>query len=218
MSRHVCVTLISFSTHNPIFLLLFRYAASRLCVGISGKSDAPILSYKLHIDALTPAIATAYVFNSAVSTVKEKFAQLHQKPLPSAAASHNNDVDPFPTPTPPGLAFEVMVLALALKPALAWHAVDVANQVRELTGGQGYLSCNYFGELIGFAHAGLTAEGDSKVLWMKVTKELLSKEKVNETMLLTSSIKHENLKTIVSAGIMRPSLADKIISILGMCC
>lgn len=33
---------------------------------------------------------------------------------------------------------------------------------RERCGGQGYLSCNRFGELIGFAHAGMTAEGDNR--------------------------------------------------------
>ena len=33
---------------------------------------------------------------------------------------------------------------------------------RERCGGQGYLSVNRFGELIGFAHAGMTAEGDNR--------------------------------------------------------
>lgn len=39
-------------------------------------------------------------------------------------------------------------------------------------GGQGYLSVNRFGQLIGFAHAGVTAEGDNRVLFQKVAKEL----------------------------------------------
>lgn len=39
-------------------------------------------------------------------------------------------------------------------------------------GGQGYLSVNRFGQLIGFAHAGATAEGDNRVLFQKVAKEL----------------------------------------------
>lgn len=33
---------------------------------------------------------------------------------------------------------------------------------RERCGGAGYLSVNRFGELIGFAHAGMTAEGDNR--------------------------------------------------------
>ena len=33
---------------------------------------------------------------------------------------------------------------------------------RERCGGQGYLSCNRFGHIIGFSHAGMTAEGDNR--------------------------------------------------------
>jgi hypothetical protein len=40
-------------------------------------------------------------------------------------------------------------------------------------GGQGYLSCNRFGGIIGFAHATVTAEGDNRVLMQKVAKELI---------------------------------------------
>ena len=42
----------------------------------------------------------------------------------------------------------------------------------ERCGGQGYLAVNQFGEAIGGAHAGITAEGDNRVLWQKVTKEV----------------------------------------------
>lgn len=51
---------------------------------------------------------------------------------------------------------------------------ETATTCRERCGGQGYLSCNRFGQLIGFAHAGMTAEGDNRVLMQKVAKELLS--------------------------------------------
>jgi hypothetical protein len=39
---------------------------------------------------------------------------------------------------------------------------ETATICRERCGGQGYLSCNRFGTLIGFAHAGMTAEGDNR--------------------------------------------------------
>lgn len=39
--------------------------------------------------------------------------------------------------------------------------------------GQGYLSANRLGHVIGFAHAGMTAEGDNRVLMQKVTKEVM---------------------------------------------
>ena len=39
---------------------------------------------------------------------------------------------------------------------------DTATTCRERCGGQGYLSCNRFGAILGFAHAGMTAEGDNR--------------------------------------------------------
>ena len=48
---------------------------------------------------------------------------------------------------------------------------DTATTCRERCGGQGYLSVNRFGQILGFAHAGMTAEGDNRVLFQKVAKE-----------------------------------------------
>lgn len=45
---------------------------------------------------------------------------------------------------------------------------------------KGYLSCNRFGSIIGFAHAGITAEGDNRVLFTKVAKELTASLHVPE--------------------------------------
>lgn len=63
---------------------------------------------------------------------------------------------------------EVVVLCCAIKPLCAWNAEDVGTTCRERCGGQGYQSCNRFGMVIGFAHAGMTAEGDNRVLMQKV--------------------------------------------------
>ena len=50
-----------------------------------------------------------------------------------------------------------------------WMSVqDTATTCRERCGGQGYLSVNRFGAILGFAHAGMTAEGDNRVLMQKV--------------------------------------------------
>lgn len=51
---------------------------------------------------------------------------------------------------------------------ITWHCERVASICRERCGGQGYLSCNMLGDAIGGAHAGITAEGDNRVLWQKV--------------------------------------------------
>jgi acyl-CoA oxidase len=65
-------------------------------------------------------------------------------------------------PVDPKVGAEVVVLCCAIKPLCAWTAEDCATTGRERCGGQGYLSVNRFGELIGFAHAGMTAEGDNR--------------------------------------------------------
>lgn len=52
-----------------------------------------------------------------------------------------------------------------------WLLQETATTCRERCGGQGYLSVNRFGQIIGFAHAGITAEGDNRVLMQKVAKE-----------------------------------------------
>ena len=51
---------------------------------------------------------------------------------------------------------------------------ESATTCRERCGGGGYLAANRFGSLIGFAHAGMTAEGDNSVLFQKVARELLT--------------------------------------------
>ena len=44
---------------------------------------------------------------------------------------------------------------------------ETGTTCRERCGGQGYLSVNRFGHIIGFSHAGMTAEGDNRVLMQK---------------------------------------------------
>ena len=56
----------------------------------------------------------------------------------------------------------MVVLCCAIKPLCSWNVEDTATTCRERCGGQGYLSVNRFGSLIGFAHAGMTAEGDNR--------------------------------------------------------
>ncbi|EPR58923.1 acyl-CoA dehydrogenase, middle domain-containing protein [Toxoplasma gondii GT1] len=69
---------------------------------------------------------------------------------------------------------EVLLHCCALKPTVAWCAERLATEGRERCGGGGFLSANLFGEFIGSAHAGLTAEGDNRVLYAKVSKEVFA--------------------------------------------
>jgi acyl-CoA oxidase len=66
------------------------------------------------------------------------------------------------------------MLCCGIKPMCGWNCEATATTCRERCGGQGYLSCNRFGAIIGFAHATVTAEGDNRVLMQKVAKELLA--------------------------------------------
>lgn len=66
------------------------------------------------------------------------------------------------------------MLCCGIKPMCGWNCERAGSVCRERCGGQGYLSCNRFGHIIGFAHAAVTAEGDNRVLMQKTAKELLS--------------------------------------------
>lgn len=62
-------------------------------------------------------------------------------------------------------------MCCVIKPMVTWNLQDVGSISRERCGGQGYLSVNRLGDLLAFSHAGITAEGDNRVLIQKVCKE-----------------------------------------------
>jgi len=157
LSGRICIAAMCLSGCKQAITIALRYAATRLTVGIDGKSSAPILSYQLQQRTLIPLLAETYALNFALNHVKEKYVEWSTAPQRNAAMQR-----------------EVIYLCCIIKPLISWHNERCGTICRERCGGQGYLSANMFGNIIGFSHAGLTAEGDNRVLMQKVTKEVLA--------------------------------------------
>jgi acyl-CoA oxidase len=147
------------SATKQALALAVKYSYSRLSVGPNGKSTFPIMNYQLQQNTLIPLMSRTMVLNVAHNFVKEEWA---------AASGFKTK------PKNPQHARDIVIMCCMIKPLCTWNSLHTINTCRERCGGQGYQSCNRFGQLLGFAHAGVTAEGDNRVLMQKVAKEYLS--------------------------------------------
>lgn len=69
---------------------------------------------------------------------------------------------------------DLLMICCVDKTLVGWHTERSISTMRERCGGQGFLAANMFGEGICASHAAITAEGDNKVLMIKVVKDMLS--------------------------------------------
>jgi len=160
LSGRLCLSSKGVGRAKQALTIAVRYAATRLCVGESGESDTPILDYGLQQRALMPLIArTMAVSVVGMNLIKDRFT--HE--TCSNGAKGLGAVSP-----------ETEVLCSGIKALNTWHVERVVSVCRERCGGQGYLASNKFEEMLGDAHAIMTAEGDNSVLMMKVAKERLA--------------------------------------------
>ncbi len=168
LSGRICIASMSMSSAKLALLIALRYSQKRRAVGPDGKSSRPLISFQLQRDALLPLLARTYALAFALNQVKNEYS-FHES------------------------SKEQVIRCCAIKALVTWHAENVVSICRERCGGQGFLAANVFAELLGGAHAGMTAEGDNAVLMQKVAKELISDLTALE-MLKSKGIEFVSLK------------------------
>jgi acyl-CoA oxidase len=172
LSGRICIACMTLGSTKMTLLTTVRYAKQRLGVGPTGLSDTPIFQYQLQQQELVPLLVNTFGLNFFLNHVIQKYSDYTKY-----SGDHN----------------ELLRLCCIIKPMMTWHAERVASKCRERCGGQGFLAANRFGEAISGAHAGITAEGDNRVMLQKVSKELL--ETVNTKQIIEYS-KEKMINTI----------------------
>jgi acyl-CoA oxidase len=150
LSGRLCLASMATGASRSCMYIAISYAKQRMAVGPKGESDTPIFDYQLQQNALMPLLARTI----ALTMLHVKCKDIYQNPV--------------------GHADDLLMLCCIDKTLNGWNLERVASICRERCGGQGFLSCNKFGDYLSIAHAALTAEGDNRVLMVKICKDYIT--------------------------------------------
>lgn len=150
LSGRLCIASMTLGAFKIATYITIKYSKQRKGVSPNGKSETPIFDYQLQKNALIPLIARGLGLNMLHNFAKTVFAN------------------------PKGYEEDLLSICCIDKTLIGWHTERSITNMRERSGGQGFLAANYYGELLASCHAAMTAEGDNRVLMVKVMKDLLS--------------------------------------------
>lgn len=156
LSGRICLAAMMIGATRTVSYITFKFLATRMLAGPAGKTDEPAFSFQQQQQALIPKFARLLVLGIGLNYVKERFSV--------------NDPD-------------IIKLCCVIKPLIAWSAENFIATARERMGCFGLLEVNTFNEMIAFSHAAQTAEGDSSVLMIKTSTEILKAHAVGKLAL-----------------------------------
>ena len=110
----------------------------------------PIFNYQLQQNAILPLMARTFALNCLYNNSRDIFAN------------------------PKGFEDQMVMRCCVTKTMMGWNLLKTASTCRERCGGQGYLAISRFSDYLACAHASVTAEGDNRVLMVKVVKDMLT--------------------------------------------
>ena len=150
LSGRLCIASMTLGGLKRCIYTTLKYSKQRMGVSPNGKSETPIFEYQLQKNALIPIISRMLGLNMLHNFAKGVFAN------------------------PKGHEHDLLMICCVDKTLIGWHSDRAIATMRERCGGQGFLGANGFGEAIAASHAAMTAEGDNRVLMVKVVKDMLT--------------------------------------------
>ncbi|RAV32443.1 acyl-CoA dehydrogenase family protein [Corynebacterium heidelbergense] len=126
--------------------------------------EKKLIEYRQHRLRLIPRVARAYALQFATNRLISRVHELEELGLDRAKMSKQEQQDQR----------EVEAHAAALKVANTQHATDVIQEMREATGGYGYMAENLLTTMKADSDIFTTFEGDNVVMMQLCAKELMT--------------------------------------------